>query len=81
MQVLDKVPQVADLPFLTIPVPYDQMKSQCEALVMGKQQKMSVLLSFKHQQEGSETESSKENENGFVFPAEASQKLTFPRAH
>lgn len=29
------------------------MKRQCEALVMGKQQKMSVLQSFKHQQEGS----------------------------
>nr|XP_010930207.1 uncharacterized protein LOC105051451 [Elaeis guineensis] len=68
--VLDTARQVADLPFLTIPVPYDQMKSQCEALVMGKQQKMSVLLSFKHQQEGSEMESSKENEYGSVLPPE-----------
>lgn len=32
-----------------MPVPYDQMKSQCEALVSGKQQKMLVLHSFKNQ--------------------------------
>ncbi|CAN1247908.1 Protein SEMI-ROLLED LEAF 2 [Linum perenne] len=30
-------------------VPYDQMMTQCEALVSGKQQKMSMLHSFKHQ--------------------------------
>ncbi|XP_010522186.1 PREDICTED: uncharacterized protein LOC104800896 isoform X2 [Tarenaya hassleriana] len=29
------------------PIPYDQMMNQCEALVTGKQQKMSVLQSFK----------------------------------
>jgi hypothetical protein len=40
--------QVASVPVSANPVPYDQMKSQCEALVMEKQQKMSVLLSFKH---------------------------------
>ncbi|KAG2593567.1 hypothetical protein PVAP13_5NG012501 [Panicum virgatum] len=40
--------QVASAPVSANPVPYDQMKSQCEALVMEKQQKMSVLLSFKH---------------------------------
>ncbi|CAO2172399.1 unnamed protein product [Urochloa humidicola] len=40
--------QVANVPISANPVPYDQMKSQCEALVMEKQQKMSVLLSFKH---------------------------------
>ncbi|OEL23424.1 hypothetical protein BAE44_0015556 [Dichanthelium oligosanthes] len=40
--------QVANIPVSVNPVPYDQMKSQCEALVMEKQQKMSVLLSFKH---------------------------------
>ncbi|XP_066313098.1 protein SEMI-ROLLED LEAF 2-like isoform X2 [Miscanthus floridulus] len=40
--------QVANVPVSANPVPYDQMKSQCEALVMEKQQKMSVLLSFKH---------------------------------
>ncbi|KAL5221144.1 hypothetical protein ABZP36_025857 [Zizania latifolia] len=40
--------QVANVPVSASHVPYDQMKSQCEALVMEKQQKMSVLLSFKH---------------------------------
>lgn len=43
--------QVASYPVVSTPVPYDQMKSQCEALVTGKQQKMSVLQSFKTQQE------------------------------
>ncbi|XP_062228500.1 protein SEMI-ROLLED LEAF 2-like isoform X2 [Phragmites australis] len=45
--------QVANAPVSANPVPYDQMKSQCEALVMEKQQKMSVLLSFKHSRSGS----------------------------
>ncbi|URE22565.1 hypothetical protein MUK42_17745 [Musa troglodytarum] len=49
--VIETAQQVASLPTSTIPVPYDQMKSQCEALVIGKQQKMSVLQSLKHQQE------------------------------
>ncbi|KAL6880605.1 hypothetical protein ACP4OV_012170 [Aristida adscensionis] len=40
--------QITNVPVSANPVPYDQMKSQCEALVMEKQQKMSVLLSFKH---------------------------------
>ncbi|KAI5007033.1 hypothetical protein ZWY2020_046981 [Hordeum vulgare] len=40
--------QVANVPVSTNPVSYDQMKSQCESLVMEKQQKMSVLMSFKH---------------------------------
>ncbi|MED6206006.1 hypothetical protein PIB30_022896 [Stylosanthes scabra] len=35
----------------TNPLPYDQMKDICEALVNGKQEKMSVLQSFKHQSE------------------------------
>ncbi|URD74559.1 hypothetical protein MUK42_09585 [Musa troglodytarum] len=48
--VIETARQAASLPTSTIPVPYDQMKSQCEALVIGKQQKMSVLQSFKHQQ-------------------------------
>lgn len=43
--------QVASFPISSTPVPYDQMKNQCEALVTGKQKKMSVLHSFKHQQE------------------------------
>ncbi|XP_042379653.1 protein SEMI-ROLLED LEAF 2-like isoform X2 [Zingiber officinale] len=42
--------QVASLPPSIIPVPYDQMKSQCEALMNGKQEKLSVLQSFKQQQ-------------------------------
>ncbi|XP_062207771.1 protein SEMI-ROLLED LEAF 2-like isoform X2 [Phragmites australis] len=46
--VHDTARQVANVPVSANPVPYDQMKSQCEALVMEKQQKMSVLLSFKH---------------------------------
>lgn len=49
--VLETARQVASYPVLSTPVPYDQMKSQCEALVTGKQQKMSVLQSFKTQQE------------------------------
>ena len=48
MQVHETARQVANVPVSANPVPYDQMKSQCEALVMEKQQKMSVLLSYKH---------------------------------
>jgi len=48
---LETARQVASFPIPANPVPYDQMKNQCEALVSGKQQKMSVLHSFKHQQE------------------------------
>lgn len=50
-QVLETARQVASFPISATAVPYDQMKNQCEALVSGKQQKMSVLHSFKHQQE------------------------------
>lgn len=49
--VIETAQQVSTTPVSAAPVPYDQMKSQCEALVLGKQQKMSVLLSFKQQQE------------------------------
>ncbi|KAG9447070.1 hypothetical protein H6P81_013198 [Aristolochia fimbriata] len=49
--VLETARQVASFPVSMTPVPYDQMKSQCEALVIGKQQKMSALLSLKHQNE------------------------------
>ncbi|CAL0329185.1 unnamed protein product [Lupinus luteus] len=49
--VLEMARQVASFPISSNPVPYDQMKNQCEALVTGKQQKMSVLHSFKHPQE------------------------------
>ncbi|BBG93601.1 ARM repeat superfamily protein, partial [Prunus dulcis] len=47
--VLETARQVASFPVSTTPIPYDQMKSQCEALVTGKQQKMAALHSFKHQ--------------------------------
>lgn len=50
LQVKETARQVASSPTPTIPVPYDQMKSQCEALVKGKKEKMSVLRSFKQQQ-------------------------------
>ncbi|XP_022760830.1 uncharacterized protein LOC111307029 [Durio zibethinus] len=49
--VLETARQVASFSVSPTPIPYDEMKSQCEALVMGKHQKMSVLHSFKHQQE------------------------------
>ncbi|KAG6575359.1 Protein SEMI-ROLLED LEAF 2, partial [Cucurbita argyrosperma subsp. sororia] len=41
--VLETARQVASFPVSSAPVPYDQMKSQCEALITCKQQKMSVL--------------------------------------
>ncbi|OIV99432.1 hypothetical protein TanjilG_17242 [Lupinus angustifolius] len=49
--ILETARQVASFPISSNPVPYDQMKNQCEALVTGKHQKMSVLHSFKHPQE------------------------------
>ncbi|KAK9029936.1 hypothetical protein V6N11_031377 [Hibiscus sabdariffa] len=49
--VLETARQVASFSVSPTPIPYDQMRSQCEALVMGKQQKMSVLHSFKQQLE------------------------------
>ncbi|KAM5570144.1 protein SEMI-ROLLED LEAF 2 [Rosa sericea] len=61
--VLETAQQVASFPVSTMPVPYDQMKSQCEALVTGKQQKMAVLHSFKHQLETKALVLSSVNEN------------------
>lgn len=49
--VLETARQVASFPVSTAPIPYDQMKNQCEALVTGKNQKMSVLMNFMNQQE------------------------------
>ncbi|XP_021752707.1 uncharacterized protein LOC110718207 isoform X1 [Chenopodium quinoa] len=49
--VLETAQQVANLPSSTTLISYDQVRNQCEALVTGKQQKMSVLQSFKQQQE------------------------------
>lgn len=49
--VLETARHVANLPVSSTPIPYDQIKNECEALVTGKQQKMSVLQSFKIQQD------------------------------
>ncbi|XP_057870804.2 protein SEMI-ROLLED LEAF 2 isoform X1 [Cryptomeria japonica] len=46
-QVLDTARHVASISVSTTPVPYNEMASQCEALVIGKQKKMSILTSFK----------------------------------
>lgn len=48
LQVLEAALQVASFAVSATPISYDQMKNQCEALVTGKQEKMSVLMSFKH---------------------------------
>ncbi|KAK7325073.1 hypothetical protein VNO77_29132 [Canavalia gladiata] len=49
--VLETARQVASFSTSSTPLPYDQIKNQCEALVTGKQEKMSIIHSFKHQQE------------------------------
>lgn len=49
--VLETAKQVASLPASATSMPYDEVKNQCEALVTGKQQKMSVLQNIKQQQE------------------------------
>ncbi|KAG2726037.1 hypothetical protein I3760_01G093500 [Carya illinoinensis] len=67
--VLETARQVASVPVSSTPIPYDQMKSQCEALVTGKQQKMSVLHSFKDQKESDAIVLSGENEKKYhVLP-------------
>ncbi|GAB2217925.1 hypothetical protein Droror1_Dr00001139 [Drosera rotundifolia] len=48
--VLETARQVASLPVSTTPLPYDQVRNQCEALVTGKQHKMSVIHSVKRRQ-------------------------------
>lgn len=64
--VLETARQVASFPVSSMPIPYDQMKDQCEALVTGKQQKMSVLHSFKQQQEANALVLSTVNENKYL---------------
>ncbi|TYH55541.1 hypothetical protein ES332_D09G241900v1 [Gossypium tomentosum] len=59
---LETARQVVSFSVSPAPIPYDQVKSQCEASVMGKQQKMSILHHFKHQQEASATSEEIENE-------------------
>ncbi|KAI4364308.1 hypothetical protein MLD38_020418 [Melastoma candidum] len=49
--VLETASQVTNMPVSSTPVPYDQMKNQCEALVTGKLLKMSVLHSVKNGEE------------------------------
>ncbi|KAA3454672.1 protein EFR3-like protein B isoform X2 [Gossypium australe] len=53
---------ISELDVLSANELLDSMKSQCEASVMGKQQKMSILHHFKHQQEASATSEEIENE-------------------
>ncbi|KAL2332211.1 hypothetical protein Fmac_019792 [Flemingia macrophylla] len=75
--VLETARQVACFSTSSTPLPYDQMKNQCEALVTGKQQKMSVIQSFKHQQESMAIVLSSENEvDGFPVSVEA---LEYPK--
>ncbi|PIA29757.1 hypothetical protein AQUCO_05800089v1 [Aquilegia coerulea] len=73
--VLETARQVANFPVSTTPIPYDQMKNQCEALVMGKHEKMSVLLSFKTQQENMGNGLSTEKEK--KAPSLPNMKLDF----
>ncbi|RWR96819.1 hypothetical protein CKAN_02622200 [Cinnamomum micranthum f. kanehirae] len=71
--VIETARQVASSPVSTAPVPYDQMRNQCEALIMEKQQKMSVVLSLKHRQEPVHRRSTEGNErNG----SDSSQEKT-----
>ncbi|TYH49692.1 hypothetical protein ES332_D10G153800v1 [Gossypium tomentosum] len=53
--VLETARQVASFSVSPTPIPYEQMRSQCEALIIGKQQKMSVIHRFKHQHEAKAT--------------------------
>ncbi|MFS8019368.1 hypothetical protein Hanom_Chr15g01402991 [Helianthus anomalus] len=65
-QLLESVAETAEhvesMPNSSITLTFDEIKNQCEALVMGKQQKMSVLQSFKEQQEARAMISSGEHE-------------------
>ncbi|KAI3723549.1 hypothetical protein L2E82_35202 [Cichorium intybus] len=66
-QLLESVAETASdvesMPDSSSPAPYDQIKNQCEALVTGKQQKMSVLQTFKEQHEAMALISSGHHEN------------------
>jgi protein EFR3 len=59
---LETARQVASISTSSTPLPYDQMKNQCEALETGKQQKMLTIRSFKNQQETKAIVLSSENE-------------------
>lgn len=75
MQVLESTRQVARLPTSTASVPYDQMKNQCEALVVGKQEKMSVLLSLKQKNDVFRNDLIKDNEDRLTF----SERVCVPK--
>ncbi|XP_071739932.1 protein SEMI-ROLLED LEAF 2-like [Rutidosis leptorrhynchoides] len=49
--VVETARQAENMQDSSDPLTYDQMKSQCEALLMGKRQKLCVLQSFKEQQQ------------------------------
>lgn len=50
-QVMETAQEVANAPLLMNPLSFDQMKDQCEALILDKQQKLAALLSFKLDQD------------------------------
>jgi hypothetical protein len=50
-QVTETTKQVVNAPLLMNPLSFDQMKDQCEALSLEKQQKLTALLSFKLDQD------------------------------
>ncbi|KAL1811020.1 hypothetical protein ACET3Z_021085 [Daucus carota] len=95
--VLETARHVASFPISSMPIPYDQVKNQCEALVTGKQQKMSALQSFKSQHEAkvvlSLTDSEKETPLANGVPKvpeldvtvanleQPSQLVVFPHEH
>ncbi|CAI9762848.1 unnamed protein product [Fraxinus pennsylvanica] len=74
--VLETARQVASLPVSSKPIPYDQVKNECEALVTGKQQKMSVLQSFKLQQASGENERKNSVQPNMVLELVEDIKLT-----
>jgi hypothetical protein len=49
--VMKSAQEVENAPLLMNPLSFDQMKDQCEALMLEKQQKMAALLSFKLDQD------------------------------
>ncbi|XP_078181550.1 protein SEMI-ROLLED LEAF 2-like isoform X2 [Carex rostrata] len=49
--VMETAQEVINAPLLMNPLSFDQMKDQCEALMLEKQQKMAALLSFKLDQD------------------------------
>lgn len=70
--------QAENMPDSSDPLTYDQMKNQCEALVVGKHQKMSVLQSFKEQQEAIAHTSSGEIEQHTPITSSNNVKISLP---